>query len=712
MLLPSPYDHVTTAMNRNITPIDRNRPGLPGDVDLFRELAEQSGDVLAMGSDAGSIGYVSPAVGPMLGYTPAELNGRHVLRYVFPADAARVRSAWERAQLAAVRELTLEVRVRHKRGAWLWLEARVRWLASSAEHPGRWVASMRDVTERRALEQRLAAQKERAQATLRAIADGVITVDARGCVEYINPAAERITHWSGELGIGQPVTRVFTPVGVRQRPPEDASVAGLSAWFHSVSDAPVTVARRDGAEAVVQLSVASVADSDGQPQGLVLTFRDTSQTASLLRELAYRASHDSLTGLFNREEFERQLKRLVSEAQAGSGAHVLAYIDLDQFKLVNDTCGHAAGDALLKDVAKLMGSLLAHNDVVARLGGDEFGVLMPHRGLADAVRTARSLIAAIGRLRFTWADRQFVLGASIGIAPVVRGGLSADAIMMSADAACYVAKEQGRNRVHVFAPSDADVARRQDEMRWVPRLQTALEVGDFQLLAHDIVPAASGVATARHLEVLIALPDASGRLTPPGEFLPAAQRYGLMGQIDRWVVRQVVEWLHWRGNTGRQMPELVAVNLSGSSLSELEFREFVEEQVRGLRCPGALCFEITESEVITNLPEVGAFMQRVKALGCSFALDDFGSGLSSFAYLRQLPVDYIKIDGQFVRDSYHDGVNLAMVDAIHRIGRVMGLKTIAESVENEATYRRMREIGVDYCQGFYFGVPRPLLSLD
>jgi diguanylate cyclase (GGDEF)-like protein/PAS domain S-box-containing protein len=699
-------------MSRNVTPIDRSRAGVLGDVDLFRELAEQSGDVLAMGSDTGSIGYVSPAVGPMLGYAPSELSGRHVLRYVYPADAVRVRAAWGRAQQAGVRELTLEVRVRHKRGIWHWLEARVRWLAGSSDRPGRWVASMRDVTERRALEQRLAAQKERAQATLRAIADGVITVDARGCIEYINPAAERITNWSGELGIGLPVTRVFTPIGVRQQPPEEASVAGLSAWFHSVSDAPVTIGRHDGGEAIVQLAVASVADSDGQPQGLVLTFRDTSQTASLLRELAYRASHDSLTGLFNREEFERQLKRLASEAQAGSGAHVLAYVDLDQFKLVNDTCGHAAGDALLKDVARAMASLLAPGDVLARLGGDEFGLLMTHCSVVDAVGTARALIAAIGRLRFTWADRQFVLGASIGIAPVVRGGASADAIMMAADAACYVAKEQGRNRVHVFEPSDADVARHQDEMRWVPRLQTALELGDFQLLAHDIVPGASGVPTGRHLEVLIALPDASGRLIAPGEFLPAAQRYGLMGQIDRWVVRQVVEWLVWRGNTGRKMPELVAVNLSGSSLSDGEFRDFVEEQVRGLRRARVLCFEVTESEVITNLTEVSAFMQRIKAMGCSFALDDFGSGLSSFAYLRRLPVDYIKIDGQFVRDSFHDGVNLAMVDSIHRIGRVMGLKTIAESVENEATYRRMREIGVDYCQGFYFGVPKPLLSID
>lgn len=699
-------------MNRKVTPIDRNRPDVLGDVDLFRELAEQSGDVLAMGSDTGNIGYVSPAVAPILGYAPAELVGRHVLRYVFPADAVRVRAAWGRAQLAGVRELTLEVRVQHKRGTWQWLEARVRWLLGESAQPGRWVASMRDVTERRALEQRLAGQKERAQATLRAIADGVITVDARGCVEYINPAAERITHWPGDLGVGQPVTRVFTPIGARQQPPEEASVAGLSAWFHSVSDAPVSVMRRDGSEVAVQLSVASVADSDGQPQGLVLTFRDTSQTASLLRELAYRASHDSLTGLFNREEFERQLKRLVSESQAGGGSHALAYIDLDQFKLVNDTCGHAAGDALLKDVAKAMTAVLAHNDVLARLGGDEFGLLMPQRTLDEAMDTARAVIAAIGELRFAWADRQFVLGASIGLAPVTRNSAAADAVMMAADAACYVAKERGRHRAHVFEPGDAAVARHQDEMRWVPRLQTALEVGDFQLLAHDIVPAASGVSTGRHLEVLIALPDASGRLTPPGEFLPAALRYGLMGQIDRWVVRQVVEWLHWRHNTGRQMPDMVAVNLSGASLSDGEFRDCVEEQVRGLRCSSALCFEITESEVITNLGEVADFMRRVKALGCSFALDDFGSGLSSFAYLRQLPVDYIKIDGQFVRDCFHDGVNLAMVDSIHRIGRVMGLKTIAESVENELTLQRMREIGVDYCQGFYFGMPRPLLNLD
>ncbi|MFN3843964.1 MAG: EAL domain-containing protein [Rehaibacterium terrae] len=699
-------------MSGRITHIGRTLPRLSGDDSLFRELAEQSGDVLSVGEADGLIRYVSPAVQRVLGHDVAGLAGRSVFRLLHPADVPRLRATYERARSGGVREATIELRARHRSGHWLWLESRLRWIPGGGEEGWRWVASLRDITERRRFEQRLAAEKERAQATLRAIADGVISVAPDGRIDYLNPAAERITGWSAGSAVGRPVTSVFMPSGHRAPPPENEGLAGLSAWFHAVADAPAALRRRDGSECVVQVAVAAVADSEGRPQGLVLTFRDTSQTAALLRELAYRSSHDSLTGLYNREEFERQLKRLVLEANAGSGPHALCYLDLDQFKLVNDTCGHAAGDALLKDVAQTLRSALGEGDVLARLGGDEFGVLMPQRGTAEAARRAQALVDALSRMRFEWSERQFVITGSVGVAPVSRQSGTYESVLMAADAACYIAKERGRNRVHVSEPADVDLVRRQGEMRWIPRLQTALEVGDFHLLAHDIVPVQSGIPTGRHIEVLISLPDASGRLVPPGEFLPAALHYGLMGRIDRWVIGQVCEWLQWRSHTGRALPELVAINLSGSSMSDAEFRDYLEEQVRALPTGGALCFEITESEAIANLAEVGDFMRRMKDYGCRFALDDFGSGLNSFAYLKRLPVDYIKIDGQFVRDAAQDGINLAMVESIHRIGKVMGVRTIAEFVENEAIFRRIREIGVDYCQGFLFGMPRPLLNLD
>lgn len=698
-------------MSGSVTPISQAQKKA-GDDSLFRELAEQSTDILSLGDAEGRLRYVSPAVLPLLGRRPEVLAGARFLRYVHPGDAPRLVASFERASSGGMREAVVEMRLRHRERGWLWFECRLRWLAGSAEGEWRWVASLRDVTERRRFEQRMAAEKEQAQATLRAIADGVISVSPNGRIDYLNPAAERITGWSAARAVGRRVTEVFLPLGHRPPPEEGDSLAGLSAWFHAVADAPASLRRRDGSDCLVQASVASVADGEGQPRGLVLTFRDTSQTATLLRELAYRASHDALTGLFNREEFERQLKRLMLDATTGGGPHALCVLDLDQFKLLNDTCGHAAGDAMLKDVCQSLRERLAEGEVLARLGGDEFGLLLPGLGAAEAARRARELVAAVGRLRFRWGDRPFAVGACAGVASISREGGGHEDAMIAADAACHVAKEHGLNRVHVFEPADADMVRRQGEMRWIPRLQTALEVGDFQLQAHDVVPVVSGKPTGRHVEVLLCLPGASGRLVPPGEFLPAAQRYGLMERIDRWVIGRVCEWLQWREASGRGLPDLVMINLSGSSLSDPEFRDFLEEQVRSLGSAAPLCFELTEGEAIANLGEASAFMRRMKRHGCRFALDDVGSGLSSFAYLKRLPVDFIKIDGQFVRDAATDAVNLAMVESIHRIGKVMGVQTIAECVEDEAVFRRMRGVGVDYCQGYLFGLPRPLLAMD
>jgi diguanylate cyclase (GGDEF)-like protein/PAS domain S-box-containing protein len=684
---------------------------------MFRLLAESTSDMIVLGERGGTMRYVSPAAEAMLGLPAAALEQRDPLELLHPEDARRVRADLSARPGAVAPERTLVHRLRHRAGHWVWVETRLRLVTDVEGRVQRWVASVRDISERRRMEQQLAAEKERALATLRSIADGVIAVNRAGGVDYLNPAAERSCGWTLAEAQERPVTEVFELVLHGDPPPVAAGADALTRWFLACGDGPVPLRARDGTEHMVQLSVAPIhADAagaqEGGAQGLVLTFRDTSQAAELLRELAYRASHDSLTGLPNREEFERQLDRLVQDAVANGTAHALCYLDLDQFKLVNDSCGHAAGDALLKDVAAALREALDEGDLVARLGGDEFGVLMPHHGAWEAARKAQALLDALARLRFEWSERQFAIGGSIGVAPVTREAGSRAAVLVSADAACYVAKERGRNRVHVLEPSDVELARRQGEMRWVPRLQTALEVGDFHLQAHAIVPTLEGAPTLRHVEVLLALPGASGRLVPPGEFLPAAQRYGLMGRIDRWVVSQVADWLGRREAMGMAELELVAVNLSGSSLSDPEFRDFVEEQVRLLRAPRQLCFEITESEAVANLAEAADFIHRMKEFGCRFALDDFGSGLSSFAYLKRLPVDFVKIDGQFVREMAHDPVNLAMVEAIHRIGKVMGLRTVAEFVETPAIYEAVRRIGVDYCQGFHFGRPVPLSALD
>jgi len=555
-----------------------------------------------------------------------------------------------------------------------------------------------------------AVEKHWSQVVLGAIGDGVISLDSQGVVDYINPAAERITGWLRKAAVGTHVTQVLPLIGTRE-PPEHSDAAALSAWFHSAASATTTLRVRDGGEREIQLSVQVVMDGQGAPQGLVLAFRDISQTATLMRELAHRASHDPLTGLYNREEFERRFKRLLGDVQAGGGPHALCFIDMDQFKLVNETCGHAAGDALLKQVAAALAALAGEEDLLARLGDDAFGMLLPQMGTNRAMQVAQQVVGVLEHMRFGWGERGFAVSGSAGVAAITRDAHGIDDVLVAAEAACEVAKERGRNRVHLFETTDPDVAARHGQMRWVPRLQAAIEVGDFQLMFQDIVPAATGVVGGRHLEVLICLPDASGRLVAPGEFLPAARRYGLMGRIDRWVTGQVGEWLQWRAGTGRAMPELVTINLSGSSLGDPEFRDFAEQLVCGLPDGGSLCFEITAGEAIANLAEASTFIARMKQHGCRFALDDFGCGLASFAYLKRLPVDFVKIDGEFVRDAATDPVNLAMVEAIHRIGKVMGLQTIAETVESQAVYEKIRAIGVDYCQGYLFGGLKPLLSL-
>lgn len=682
---------------------------------LFRILAEQTNDIVSMGDARGVLSYVSPSIRRSLGYAPEEVIGKAFHDFLHPDDSGQFKAALRDPSPGEPVERTLDLRLHHKNGRWVWMETRLNTTPAGDGGILHWVAASHDISERRQFEEALAHQRERALATLGSIADGVITVDAKGRVEYLNPAAAETTGFSLEEAGGHSVQEVLRPDSPRPAPSVDAGLEQIADWYSGFGSSPFGIVGRDGQQRTVQLSIAPIQGGVGaepeRSRGMVLTFRDTSQTAALLRELAYRASHDSLTGLHNREEFDRQLKQLVQEAVSNGSEHALCYIDLDQFKLINDTCGHRAGDALLKEVSETLRAGLAGGEILARLGGDEFGVLIPYHNVWEAARRAQDLLDHLSRLRFEWNDRLFMIGGSIGVAPIHRDSGDPESVLMAADAACYVAKERGRNRVHVFEPSDVDMARRQGEMRWIPRLQTALEVDDFILFAHDIVPVSDGRPSGRHFEVLIALPGASGKLIPPGEFLPAAQRYGLMGHIDRWVVTKVVSWMLER--QARQAPELrmVAVNLSGSSVSDPEFRDFVEEQVALLRQPDWLCFEITESEAVANLSEAREFILRMHSYGCRFALDDFGAGLSSFAYLKRLPVDILKIDGQFVRDIRHDQVNWAMVEAIGHVARVMGLKTVAEFVEDEGIFEACRQIGLDYCQGFYFGRPVPLTTV-
>ncbi|MFH0341211.1 MAG: EAL domain-containing protein [Chromatiales bacterium] len=445
-----------------------------------------------------------------------------------------------------------------------------------------------------------------------------------------------------------------------------------------------------------------VYDEAGEARRFVGIFHDITERREATA-LGHQASHDSLTGLVNRAELERRLERVLAGADT-KDPHALLYLDLDQFKLVNDTCGHAAGDALLRQLPAVLERPLRKRDTLARLGGDEFGVLLEHCPEEHAVRIAKDLVQAIQEFPFAWEDKRFSVGASIGLVAIPEGGDTLAEVMSAADRACYAAKDKGRNRVHVYAASDEELRQRRGEMQWIPRLHRALAEDRFRLYAQPIVALNDHGREVEYSEVLLRLADEHAGLLLPSVFIPAAERYQQMRAVDRWVVRAALSNLAARGDVMRY-----GINVSAQSLCDADFLDFVLGQLDAAGVPpGRICFEITETAAITDLKHALRFMGAIKERGCRFALDDFGSGLASFGYLKTLPVDYLKIDGHFVKDIPADPFDDAVVRAIQGIAETLGLRTIAESVESEAILERLRVIGVDYAQGYAIARPAPL----
>jgi len=452
---------------------------------------------------------------------------------------------------------------------------------------------------------------------------------------------------------------------------------------------------------------ARVINDIGDTQMLLIVSEDITDAHKLSQQLSYQASHDALTGLVNRREFEIRLERLIHEGDGSGEEHALCYLDLDQFKVINDTCGHLAGDELLRQLGELFKSKVRKKDTLARLGGDEFGVLMESCSLDQAQRVAHDLRELVEEFHFVWTDKRFSIGVSIGLVPIDdSGGNTATEILSAADASCYAAKDAGRNRVHVYHPEDIDLAVHRGQMQWVSRINHALEEDRFRLYLQPIVSLSEEDEDKKRYECLIRMIDEDGKIILPGAFLPAAERYDLSIKIDRWVFDSVYAWLAKRPGKLKGLTHC-SVNLSGHSLSNEAFLNDIVNKLDEENVPPSnICFEITETVAISRLSNAIRFMEVLKDKGCFFALDDFGSGVSSFGYLKNLPVDYLKIDGMFVRDMVNDPIDLAMVRSINEIGHVMGKKTIAEFVENKEILERLKELGVDYAQGYYMGKPR------
>ncbi|MES9868855.1 MAG: EAL domain-containing protein [Sedimenticola sp.] len=557
-------------------------------------------------------------------------------------------------------------------------------------------------------------EKEKAEVTLQSIGDAVITTDTSHQITYINPVAEQLLGYSFVSAVGQSIQDI-----VHLKDQEtDHEIPDAISYYLVGGDSERTRPnslnlRREDREIGVDGTASALTNRAGESVGAVLVLRDVSLERELTSALAYQASHDALTGLLNRNEFEHELREALEESRTQKSQHALCYLDLDQFKLVNDTCGHLAGDSLLKQIAGLLHAEMRDMDVVARLGGDEFGVLVRHCGMDRALEVAERIRHVVGDYRFKWDENLFDVRASIGVVTIDESSGVLTDVLSAADLACYTAKDKGRDAVHLYKRDDQEMADRHDQMQWMPRIQGALRNDEFDLYIQRIVALGEDAEPEEICEFLVRWPQAGGGQVSPGIFIPAAERYDLMRNIDRWVVEQafLIISVFTQQDPGSRA-RMYTINLSGQSIGDPKMAQFILEKIQQYAvAPQQVCFEITETAAIANFSVAEDFIRHLRNSGCHFALDDFGSGLSSFGYLKRLPVDLLKIDGQFVRDMCRDPVDHAMVRTIHDVARVLKLKTIAEWVEDEDVLDALKEIGVDYAQGYHIGKPRSASEL-
>ena len=565
-------------------------------------------------------------------------------------------------------------------------------------------------------EAKLEREKELAQVTLHSIVDGVITTDAAGLVEYLNPVAEQYLGWTSAQASGRPLTEVYRVLDERSgRPIDPLPFTRASAASESEAVA-VRLVDRSGRECPVRYSHAPILGRDGTGHGMIVVFHDVSQIRAMAQQLIWQASHDALTGLVNRREYERRLTDLVETARTQRREHALLFMDLDNFKAVNDTCGHSAGDELLRQLTAMMLTRMRGSDTLARLGGDEFGALLESCPLDQALRIANALRETVREFRFVWENKTFSVGISMGLVPINSDSGDMNRVLAAADACCYEAKNRGRDRVQVYRPDEISQSGRHEELKIVSQISRAFELGQFRLYRQRIAAIDHARQEPRY-EVLARMLDRSGNLVPATGFMPHAERYNLLTSIERWVISSLVEFLHrqWKSNVlvhdplGGADRGFYSVNISGASINDKSFPEFLRNLLTRYQLPsGLICFEITETTAISNLTKAAELMHELKGMGCRFALDDFGTGMSSFAYLKYLPVDFLKIAGVFIKDMVNDPMDYAIVDSINRIGHILGMRTIAESVEDAATLARIKELGLDFAQGYFIAEPEAL----
>ncbi|MEM9273986.1 MAG: EAL domain-containing protein [Cyanobacteria bacterium P01_F01_bin.143] len=684
----------------------------------FRNTFEQAAVGIVHIAPEGMFIRINQRFADILGYAEKNLVNNSFENIIHPDDLAT--SLKYRNQLLAdeIPAYTTVERYIRSNKTIVWVNVTVALVRKENGDPDYIIAVVEDITLQKELEverdrilRELSHEKELAQITLHSISDAVITTDAQAKVRYCNPVAEELMGWSVEEAQGKPIQEVVTLLGEQNREPvPHPATTILTESQHCLTVDHLILQSRDGHEFTVNTSASQIRDLQGNLLGVVTVFRDVTEAHQLSQKLSWQASHDSLTGLINRSRFEQIIDQVNANAQVDDRQeHILCYLDLDQFKAVNDTCGHLAGDELLRQVATLLKNQVRNSDCLARLGGDEFGVLLRHCPLSRATAIAEGFRKSIQDFRFVWENRTFNIGVSIGLVTLNSETVDVNSALNAADAACYIAKERGRNRIYIYQPDDASVTRQRSEREWSFRIRRALEQNQFCLYQQPIVPvkSSSDDETNSHFEILLRMIGEDKELISPEVFIGSAERYDLMSQIDRWVVTNFLKYLAAQSESESHYSYMI--NLSGVSLTDESFLEFLKEDLSANSIIAQrICFEITETAAISNLGKAIHFITEIKQLGCKFALDDFGSGMSSFGYLKALPVDYIKIDGNFVTSIAEDPTTKLIVEAINSIGHGMKLQIVAESVEDDETKHYLQEIGVDYLQGYALGRPKSL----
>ncbi len=698
--------NLENTVNRMFEVLDAKDQKLSERENLFRDLAESVQEAIVV--HRGEIVYANPRAAALRGVRQADLVDKPWLHLVHPDEHERARRIMQQRLADDETPARYEMKMQNRDGSGFWIEGSDVVINYQGK-PAILTAGF-DITQRRMMQRALAREKERAEVTLESIGEGVITTDTDGLIDYVNSAAEQLIGRTREQARGKTLEAIVSLVDETDRKPlrDPVALALREGRRVGLGRRALLLAAPAEEEYSIELTVSPIRGSDREMLGTVIVMHDVTELRGLARKMSYQASHDALTGLYNRPEFERRLEDALDTAHGKGSGHVVCYLDLDRFKAVNDTCGHMAGDKMLREVAALIKDKVRDSDSVARLGGDEFGMLLGGCPLEKARQIAEDVCRAVEDYRFVWRDKIFNIGVSIGLVEIGHESGSVVDALSAADSACYVAKQQGRSRVHVYSARDEAMARHRGEIQWLQRLQHAIKEDHFELYAQPIVAVAGRTETGPACEVLLRMRDEEGELVSPAEFIQSAERYQLMPGIDRWVIRTTFAAL---SHGALKLPDdrSCTINLSGQTLGDPQFLEFVVETLDATGVnPGQVCFEVKESSVITNVSHASRFIEVLHGMGCTFALDDFGSGLGSFSNLKSLSMDYMKIDGSFTRGIGRDAVNQAMVTAMIKLARTLGIQVIAEEVEDTESLEAIRAMGVDFVQGYSIGRPKPL----